>query len=97
MNSNNSKTFDPKLLLVNFSDKTGLKRSRKYVILSNLSIYYTSKHIKKKCKNNKIKMSAPTWNDKSELPDGSYSMSDIQDYFQCVFKKTMEKRLITLQ
>ena len=37
------------------------------------------------------------WNDKFELPDGSYSVSDIQDYFEYIFKKNMEKRMIILQ
>ena len=34
-----------------------------------------------------FKISAPTWNDKFELPDGSYSVSNIQDYFECILKK----------
>ena len=57
----------------NLTDKINLKRSDKYVALSNLSIYYTWKNIKKLYKNNKFKISAPTWNDEFELPDGSYS------------------------
>ena len=64
-----------------------LKRSDKYVALSNLSIYCTRKNIKKSYKNNKLKISAPTWNDKFELPDGSCSVSDIQDYFEYSIKK----------
>ena len=44
--------------------------------------YYTWKNIKKSCKNNKFKISAPTWNEKFDLPDGSYSVLDIQDYFE---------------
>ena len=86
-NSGNSKTSDPHRLLLNLSDKINLKRSDKYVALSNLSIYYTWKNIKKSYKNNKFKISAPTWNEEFELPDGSYSMSDIQDYFEYIFKK----------
>ena len=42
---------------------------------------------KKLNNNNKFKISAPTWNDKFELPDGSYSVSDIQDYFEYILKK----------
>ena len=38
-------------------------------------------------KNIKFKISAPTWNGEFELPDGSYSVSDIQDYFKHIFKK----------
>ena len=44
--------------------------------------YYTWKNIKKSYKNNKFKISAPTWNEKFDLPDGSYSVLDIQDYFE---------------
>ena len=55
--------------------------------LSNLSIYYTWKNIKKLYSNNNFEISAPTWNNKFELPDGSYSISDVQDYFEYIFKK----------
>ena len=60
MNSENSKTSDPHRLLLNLADKINLKRSDKYVALSNLSIYYTWKNIKKSYKNNEFKISAPT-------------------------------------
>ena len=73
INSENSKTSDTHRLLFNLSDKIKLKRSDKYVALSNLSIYYTWKNIKQSNKNNKFKISAPTWNEEFELPDGSYS------------------------
>ena len=49
--------------------------------LANLSIYYKCKNIKSPYNNNKFKTSAPTWNDEFHLPDGSYPISDIQDYF----------------
>ena len=78
MNSENSKTSDPLRLLLNLPDKINLKRSDKYVALSNLSIHYTWKNITKSCKNDKFKISALTWNEEFELPDGSYSVSDIQ-------------------
>ena len=55
--------------------------------LANLSIYYTWKNIKSEYNNNKFKISAPTWNDTFDLPDGSYSISDIQDYFEFIIKK----------
>ena len=87
MNSENSKTSDPNRLLLNISDKINLKRSDKYVASPNLSIYYKCKNIKKSYKNNKFKISALTWNEEFELPDGSYSVSDIQDYFKYIFKK----------
>ena len=96
MNSENRETSDPHRLLLNLTDEINLKRSDKYVALSNLSIYYTWKNIKKSYKNNKFKISAPTWNEEFELPDGSYSVSDMQDYFKCTLKN-MRQLLIILQ
>ena len=84
MNNENSKTSDPHRLLLIVSDKIGLKRGDRYVVLSNLSILYTLKNIKKSYKNNEFKISAPTWNEKFELPDGSYSVSDMQNYFEYI-------------
>ena len=60
---------------------------KKVITLSNLSIYYTWKNIKSSYNNNKFKISASTWNEEFTLPDGSYSVSDIQDYFEYVLKK----------
>ena len=77
--------------MLNFTDKINLKRSDKYVALSNLSIYYTWKNLKKSYKNNRFKISALTWNEEFELPAGSYSISNIQDYFEYIFKKNEEK------
>ena len=87
MNSESSKTSDSHRLLLNLTDKIDLRRKDKYVALSDLSIYYTRKNIRKSYKNKKFKISASIWNEEFELPDGSYSVSDIQDYFQYVFKK----------
>ena len=87
MNSDISKASDPHRLLLNISDKINLKRSDKYVVLSNLSNYNTWKNIKKSRKNNKFKISSQTWNEEFELPDGPYSVSDFQDYFKYIFKK----------
>ena len=56
--------------------------------LSNLSIYYTWKNITESYKNNKFKTSAPTWNEDFELPNGSYYVLDIQDYFGYYHRKT---------
>ena len=87
MNFENSKTSNPQKLLLNLLDQMILKISGKCVSLLNLSICYTWKNIKKSYKNNKFKISAPTWNEGFELHDGSYSVSDIQDYFQHILKK----------
>ena len=91
MNSKNSGTSDPHKLLLNLTDKINLKRSDKYVFLSNLSIYYTWKNIEMSYKNNKFRISAPTWNEEYELRGGSYFVSDIQDYFEYILKKHGEK------
>ena len=88
MNSENNKTSEPHVLMLQLTDKLYLRRSEKNVALSNLSIYYTWKNIKSLYNNNKFKISAPTWNDKFELPDGSYSVLDIQDYFEYILNQT---------
>ena len=91
MNSENSETSDPDRLSLNLMDKLDLRRKDKYIALSNLSISYTWTNIKKLYKNNKFKISAPTWNEEFELPGGLYSITDIQGYFECILKKHEEK------
>ena len=86
MNSENSKTSEPHVLILKCTNKLDLRIGEKIIALSNLSIYYTWKNIKSSYNNNKFKISAPTWNDKFELPDGSYSVSNIQDYFEYILK-----------
>ena len=87
MNSENSKTSEPHVLKLKLTDKLDLRLDKKVVAISNLSIYYTWKNVKDIYNNNKFKMSAPTWNKEFKLPDGSYSVSDIQDYFEYIIKK----------
>ena len=82
MNSKNCGTSDPPRLLINLKDKIKLSRSDTHVVLSSFSIYYTWKN---------IKTSSPTWNEEFELSDGLYSVSDIQDYFEYILKKTWRK------
>ena len=72
MNTGNSKTSEPNRFILDLTDKLKLKCSKKNMALANLSIYCTWKNIKSKCRNNKFKVSAPTWNDTFDLPDGSY-------------------------
>ena len=88
MNSVNSKTSDPYRLLLNLTYKIDFTRKNKYVALSNLSICYTWRNMKRPYKNSKFKISVPTWDKEFELPDGSCSVSDIQDYFEYISKKT---------
>ena len=83
INSENSKTSEPYVLILKFTDKSGLRRVEKSVSLSNLSIYCTRKN-KNLQNKKKFRISAPTQNDKFELPDGSYSVSDIQYYFEYI-------------
>ena len=87
MNSENSKTNESNKFFYQFADKLYLKNSSKNIGLVNLSIYYIWRNIKSAYNNNKIEISAPTWNDKFDLPDGSYSIVDIQHYFTFIIKK----------
>ena len=87
MNSEKSKTSEPYVLILKLTNKLDLRRGEKSIALSILGIYYTRKdlkNIKNSYNNNKFKISAPTWN---ELPDELYSVSDIQDYFECILKE----------
>ena len=92
MNSENSKTSKPHVLILKLTNKLDLRTGEKIIALSNISIYYTWRNIKNSYNNNKFKISAPTWNDKFELSDGLYSVSDIQDYFNYVLKKHGEDK-----
>ena len=87
MNTLNSKTNESNKFINHFTDKLNLKNPNKNMALANLSIYYTWKNIKSEYNNNKFKISASTWNDTFDLPDVSYSVSNIQDYFEYIIKK----------
>ena len=87
MNTESSKTNESNKFIYQLTDKLNLKTpNNKNIGLINLSVYYTWKNIKSEY-NNKFKISAPTWNDTFDLPDGSYSVSDIEDYFEFIIKK----------
>ena len=79
MNSYNSKASKPHILKLKLTSKLDLRIGEKIIALSNFSIYFTWKNIKNTYNNNKFKISASTWNEEFNLPDGSYSVSDIQD------------------
>ena len=87
MNTENSKTNESHRFKLDLADRLNLKNPKKNMALGNLSIYYTWKNIKSEYNNNKFKISAPTWNETFDLPDYSYSISDIQHYFQVIIKK----------
>ena len=72
---------------LNLTDKLSLKDPKKNMALANLIIYYTWKNINSEYNDNKFKISAPTWNDTFALPDGFYSIFDIQDHFEFFIKK----------
>ena len=90
MNSENSKTSEHHVLVLKLTDKSDLRSGQKTVALSNLSTYYTWKNVKSSYNNNKFKISPPTWSEEFELPDGSYSVSDILDYIEYILKKHRE-------
>ena len=77
MNTENNKTNEPHKCFLNLSQRLDRRSSNKHVALQNLSVYNTRKNIRKKYKNNKLKVIAPIWNEEFELPDGSYSVSDV--------------------
>ena len=85
MNTLNSKTNDSNKFMYLFTIKLNLKNLNNNMELAHLSIYYRWANIMPEYNNSKFKISAPIWNDGFNLPDGKYSVSDIQDYFE---KKT---------
>ena len=87
MNTGNSKTNKFNKVSYKFTDKLNFKNLNKNIALAILCIYYTWKHIRSAYQNNKFKISAPTWNNDFDFLDGSYYVSDIQDYLQCIIKK----------
>ena len=96
MNTENGKTNEPHKFRLTLADKFNFKNPNKNMALANLSIYYTWENIKSEYKNNKFKIYAPTWNDIFDLPDGSYSVSDIQDYFEYIIKNMRPEQIILL-
>ena len=81
MNAENIRTPEPHILKLKLTDKLDLRLDKKFIALSNVSMYYTWNNIKSPYNNNKFKISTPTWNEEFTLPDESYSASYIQDYF----------------
>ena len=81
-----SKTNESNKFICQLTDKLNFKNPNKNMTLANVSIYYTWKNIKSEYSNNKFKIHTPIWSDKFDLPDGSYSVYHIQDYFQYIIK-----------
>ena len=86
MNTKNSKTNEPNRFKYDLIDKLDFKNPNKNMASGNLSIYYTWKNVKSTYYN-KFKISAPTWNETFDLPDGSYNIPEIQDYIDYIIKK----------
>ena len=86
MNAENSKTNELHKFVLNLSQRLNLRSSNRHLVLF-LSIYYTWKNIIKQYKKNKLKIIAPTQTDGFELPNGSYSVSEIQYYMKYIIKK----------
>ena len=87
MNSKNSKTSESYKFKYDLIDKLDLRNPNKNMALANLSIYYSWKNVKSTYNNDKFKISAPTWNETFDLPDGLYNISEIQDYIEYIIKK----------
>ena len=87
MNTKNNRTNERNKFRHYFTNKFNLENCSKTVALAKLSIYYTWKNITSEYNNNRFKITAPTWDEKFDLPDGSYNISDIQDYFEFIIKK----------
>ena len=87
MNTENSRTNEPHRFRLDPADKLNLKNPKKNIPLVDLSIYYTWKNIKSENNNNKFQNSASTWSETFDLLDGSYTIDDIQDYFEFIIKK----------
>ena len=96
MNSENSRTSEYHVLLLKLVDKLDLRSGQKSIALSNLSIYYTWKNIKSTYKNNKFKISAPTWNDEFELRM-NHIQCQIFKIILNIFLKNIVKMLIIRQ
>ena len=87
MNTGNSKTNEPHQFRWSLADKLNFIGFNKNIALAKSKIYYKSRNIKSASNNNTFKLSAPIWNDDCKLPDGSYSFSNIQYYFEYIIKK----------
>ena len=97
INSENSKTFQPHVLLLKLTDKLScLRRGEKIIALLNLSIYYTWQNIKRSYNNNKFEISAPTWNDNLNYLMGEILHQILKIILRTVLKN-MEKILINRQ
>ena len=87
---------EPKKFVLKFSQRLDLRSSSKHVTLQKLSIYYTWKNRRQHYKNNKLNIITPTWNNEFELPDDSYTVSNIPYYIRYILKNAKHYLLIIL-
>ena len=91
MTMENNKTNESHKLFLNLPLRLHISKTDNHVDLQILSINYTWENVRKQNKNIELKIIASTWNDEFELPYGSYSVSDIQDYIELFIKKHEQK------
>ena len=87
INTSNGKTSESNRFRYFLTDKVNLKKRNKTVAPANMSVYYIWKNVKSKYKNNKFKITAPTWDKTFDLPDGSYNIQQKQDCFEFIIKQ----------
>ena len=87
MTTENSATNEPHRFRINLRDKINLKVPHRHLALSSASLYYTWKNVTKAAGNGKFKIKTGTWEEEFELPEGSYSVADVNGYFQYIIKK----------
>ena len=87
MDAENSKRIKLHRFKLDLTDKVNLKNPNKTNALANLSIYHTWKNIKSEYNNNRFKIAAPSWNETFDLSNVSYSIANIQVYFEFIIKK----------
>ena len=85
-NTKNSKTNESHRFKYDLIGNLDLKNPNKNMTLGSLKIDYTWKNVKSTYNNNKFKISAPTWNETFDLPDGLYNIPKIQGYIEYIIK-----------
>ena len=89
INTHNSKTNKSNRFRYYFIDKLNLKNNKTI----GLATYFTWQNVKSKYCNNKFKISAPTWNETFDMSDGSYAITDVEDYFEFIIKNMRQLQM----
>ena len=88
MNTKIRKKNETNKFVLNLLQRLDLRSSNNHFALQDFPIYYKWKNIRKKYKNNKIKIIVSTWNDEFELPDGSSISVRHSRLYRVHYKKT---------